>query len=215
VVERPPTREPRSFGRPSPNVVEELEDGDASTTTIKWMIGIVAVIGLAVASVLLVRFAPWNAKPKTADAPAAPPAQAMEVPPLAPAPTPAPPPPAVAPAESTQSAPPPAVTQGAPTETTHAHAAAPSKTFGVAVASFLDESRAEAERSRLAAVTKLGAQVRTVVADSVSRFELVLGSFTTQSAAERVASDLISRGVVDEARVVTQARKPAAAATPH
>ena len=101
----------------------------------------------------------------------------------------------------------------APTDTTRA--SQPTQTFGVAVASFLDEARAEAERGRLSALTQLGAQVRTVVADSVAKYELVLGSFTSQSAAERAASDLITRGLVDEARVVAKVAPPAPATAPH
>jgi len=91
--------------------------------------------------------------------------------------------------------------------------------YSVAVATFLDQARAEVERSRLEASTKMSGRVQSVVADSVSKFELVLGSFPSQDAAERAASDLIARGLVDEARVVAQPRTPAPpptpAATPH
>jgi len=87
--------------------------------------------------------------------------------------------------------------------------ATPTRSFAVAVGRFLDEGRAEAERSRLTTTTGMAASVRTVTADSVSRFELVLGLFRSHDAAERAASDLISRGLVDEARVVAQVQSPA------
>ncbi len=238
VIERASVHEARSFGRHSPNTVEEFEDGDASTTTIKWLLGIVALAGLVVAAVLLVRFAPWSAKPRAtaASSPVAAPAESTAAAPVAketpaplqedhaveaPAKAEVPPPPNVAPKSASVAARkptptvlPPTATRSAASDTTHAPAAASSKIFGVAVASFLDEKRAEAERGRLSALTKLGAEVRTVVADSVSRFELVLGSFPTQGAAERAASDLISRGMVDEARVVAQVLPPVPVATP-
>jgi type II secretory pathway predicted ATPase ExeA len=81
---------------------------------------------------------------------------------------------------------------------------APTRTYFIAAGSFLDQGRAEEERGRLAASTRMSAHVITVVVDSVARFEIVLGSFTSQDAAERVASNLISTGLVDEARVVSQ-----------
>jgi hypothetical protein len=83
---------------------------------------------------------------------------------------------------------------------------APTRTYFIAAGSFLDQGRAEEERGRLAASTRMSAHVITVVVDSVARFEIVLGSFTSQDAAERVASNLISTGLVDEARVVSQAQ---------
>jgi type II secretory pathway predicted ATPase ExeA len=89
-------------------------------------------------------------------------------------------------------------------------AAAAAGTFGVAVGTFPDQASAESDRARLAGVTQLPALVRTVKADSVSRFELVLGSFASHADAERAASDLVTRGLVDEARVVAQVLPPAA-----
>ena len=87
-------------------------------------------------------------------------------------------------------------------------------TFGVAVGTFLDQASAESDRARLAGVTQLPALVRAIKADSVSRFELVLGSFASHAAAERAASDLVTRGIVDEARVVAQVQ-PASTTPQH
>ena len=240
VVEREPAREPRGPLRPTPNTVEDVDDDDASTTTIKWLIGLVAVVGLVIGGVLLVRFGPWSGKPGNAAAtpPTSTPAEstgsaaearATPVPllpqahPPAPAasatasprPIVAPPPHPAAPKKPPAAVVAPTVAKKVSPDTAHAPSAMPSRIFGVAVASFLDQGRAEAERGRLAASTKMSAQVRTVVADSVSRYELVLGSFPSQDAAERAASDLITRGLVDEARVVAQAQPHAPAATPH
>jgi len=87
---------------------------------------------------------------------------------------------------------------------------APAGAFGVAVGTFADQASAESDRARLADMTQLPALVRTVKADSVSRFELVLGSFTSHADAERAASELVTRGIVDEARVVARVQPPAA-----
>ena len=88
----------------------------------------------------------------------------------------------------------------APAAPQRTETATPTRSFAVAVGTFLDDGICGPALPRL---------VRTVTADSVSRFELVLGLFRSHDAAERAASDLISRGLVDEARVVAQVQSPA------
>jgi cell division septation protein DedD len=80
--------------------------------------------------------------------------------------------------------------------------AAPQGVFGVAVGTYLDEDRANQEMTKLIASTKLPAQVLTVTEDGTSLYRLVMGSFESRQKAERSASSLIERGLVDEARVV-------------
>jgi len=236
VVERDPAREPasepRPITRPSPSNVEEMEEGDGSGTALKWLLGAGAVAVIVIAGVLLMRFGPWSGKPRSAAVePPVAPAETSAVPRAAQATVPQPPEPFVkAPVENTPVPSGPIVTAAAATpapkkiapavvpptakmpvaaDAAHAPNVAPPRIFGIAVASFLDQGRAEAERGRLEASTKMPARVQTIMADSVLRFELVLGSFASQDAAERAASDLIVRGLVDEARVVAQAQPPA------
>jgi cell division septation protein DedD len=76
--------------------------------------------------------------------------------------------------------------------------------FGLSVATFLNEDRAIEERGRLASSTGLAARVVPVHQDddSVSSYSIVIGAYPSRDAAERAASNLIQRGLVDEARVV-------------
>jgi cell division protein FtsN len=74
--------------------------------------------------------------------------------------------------------------------------------FGVAVGTYLNEERADQERVKLVASTSLPARVVTVTEDDVAMYRLVMGAFESRQSAERMASSLIERGLVDEARVV-------------
>src|SRR5262245_45413026 len=78
-------------------------------------------------------------------------------------------------------------------------------TYGIAVGTYMNESRATSERSKLREATKLSSRVMTVTEDNVSMYRVVVGSYTDRTAAERVASDLVQRGLVEEARVITMA----------
>ena len=79
-------------------------------------------------------------------------------------------------------------------------------TFGIAVGDYVNEARANAERLRMGDATKLASRVVTVAEDTVSTYRVVVGSFSDRIAAERAASDLVQRGVVNEARVVSLAQ---------
>lgn len=83
--------------------------------------------------------------------------------------------------------------------------AAEQNRFSLSVATFLNEDRAKEERGRLASSTGLAARVVPVHQDddSVSSYSIVIGAYTSRDAAERAASNLIQRGLVDEARVVS------------
>lgn len=78
--------------------------------------------------------------------------------------------------------------------------------FGIAVGTFLDEKRATAQRTSVTESTRLPSQVITVIEDTVSMYRVVVGSFEDRVSAERAASDLVRRGLVDEARVIQLAR---------
>jgi cell division septation protein DedD len=81
-------------------------------------------------------------------------------------------------------------------------AAASQGAFGIAVGTYLEEDRAKEEGVKLTASTKLPARVETVTENESTMYRLVLGSFESRKQAEKTASTLIERGLVDEARVV-------------
>jgi hypothetical protein len=86
----------------------------------------------------------------------------------------------------------------------------PQSTYGVVVGTYLNEERAGVEREKLVASTHLAAQLVTVTENDVAMFRLVMGSFVSRLQAERMASSLIERGLVDEARVIAlEASAPA------
>ncbi|MGH7730723.1 MAG: AAA family ATPase [Candidatus Eiseniibacteriota bacterium] len=78
--------------------------------------------------------------------------------------------------------------------------------FGIAVGTYLNEGRADAERTRLGGATKYTARVVAVAEDTVTMYRVVVGSFGDRTSAERAASELVQGGVVTEARVVTVPR---------
>jgi hypothetical protein len=90
-----------------------------------------------------------------------------------------------------------------------AEPAVPKNLYGVAVATFIVDEKANTEKARLAGVTGLPARV---VASKTGDFTVVVGAFTSKSNAETAAGDLIDKGQVEEARVVpfpNPAYKPA------
>jgi len=89
-----------------------------------------------------------------------------------------------------------------PTEAPPAEAAPPPPTFVLAVGTYLNETRAKEEQSRLSASTPYEVTITTVREDNAAMYRVTLRSFPSRDAAERAASDLISRGQVDEARVL-------------
>jgi type II secretory pathway predicted ATPase ExeA len=77
---------------------------------------------------------------------------------------------------------------------------APKGQFGVSVASFLAEGRANSELARLSASTGVSGRVITTPEGD---YKVVLGSFPDRAAAENAAGKMIDGGKVDEARVVS------------
>ena len=88
------------------------------------------------------------------------------------------------------------------TDASAASAPAPASTsaFGISVASFIVEDRANSEQSRLASATGMSGRV---VSGEDGSYSVVLGSFRSRAAAERAAEPLLAKGLVNEARVVT------------
>lgn len=82
---------------------------------------------------------------------------------------------------------------------------APARTFGVVVGSFLNQDRANSEKTRLATSTGLPSRIVTINEDGAPMFRVVLGAFPARAEAEQAASDLVGRGLINEARVTTLA----------
>ena len=75
-------------------------------------------------------------------------------------------------------------------------------TFGISVATYLDADRAKAEKAKLAASTGMPVAVQEAREGGTSVYHLVLGGFDSRTSAEDAATDLIKRGLVEEARIV-------------
>jgi hypothetical protein len=83
-----------------------------------------------------------------------------------------------------------------------AKAAPAGATFGISVATYLDSDRAQAEKVKLAASTGMPVAVREAKEGGTSVYHLVLGGFDSRTSAEDAATDLIKKGLVEEARIV-------------
>jgi sporulation related protein len=125
-------------------------------------------------------------------------ARPVPVPVLAPAPWPpgAPKPPPETAAATTPTAP---AVATSPERQDSTRRAPPVRRVGIEVANFIVESRALAERDRLAA-TGLTVRVRTRWEAGTPIYRVVIGSYGSHREAERVADSLLARGVVREAR---------------
>jgi hypothetical protein len=208
-----------------PRLRERLEAGEhrqnrASRAT-GWLIGIGALAAVVIAVVLTLRFRAQSSAPHNTSSASVPsPPAADPAPPHASAPVPPPtvekPPVVEKPATVASSTPAPSAPKPAAalpagasvasgtTMASETPAAAveevPKTLFGVAVGTFLVEGRANTEKARLMGATNLPGRV---VASKDGDFAVVLGAFAVKANAENTADDLINKGVVEEARVVT------------
>jgi type II secretory pathway predicted ATPase ExeA/cell division protein FtsN len=109
---------------------------------------------------------------------------------------------AAAGAAATAAASTPAPSAPAPTAPKTEAAPAQEQTYAIAVGTYMTETRAEAERTRLSTKAGQDARLDTVEEDGTQMYRVLMGRFTGRAAAERAASDLIEKGVVDVARIV-------------
>jgi len=79
--------------------------------------------------------------------------------------------------------------------------------YGVGVASYLDEDRANVERDRFAADTALPAAVMAYNDAGTIMYRVVLGRWASSNEAERNANSLMERGLINEARVLQLPKK--------
>ncbi|HET7250116.1 MAG TPA: AAA family ATPase [Gemmatimonadales bacterium] len=195
----------------------ELEQGSIA---MRWVAAAIVIAVVVIGAVLLMRFGPW-AKHTT-------PAQHAAAPATTTAPsTPAATPPAMTQRPPAQSAPaaeqhapaqspasPPAARPAAPspsTAGTPAATPAPKHTapraYTLSVGSWINRDRADAERQRLTGKAPAPVRIVTTHQNGAEMYTLLIGSFPTRAAAEQTASDLVTRGVVDEARVIGGPKK--------
>jgi cell division septation protein DedD len=120
------------------------------------------------------------------------------------------PPPATTPSASVRA---PVTTLSARAAVNPAAAAAPSAAparpattleFSIAVGTYLDRSRAESEVARIGGEGSLPGRLVEVPREGVTMYAVIVGAFRDRGSAERKASDLVSRGIVDEARVLSR-----------
>ena len=78
--------------------------------------------------------------------------------------------------------------------------------YGIAVGTFMDEARANSEKDRMSSITGLAGRVLPYRDSGVTMYRLVLGSWTSQSAAENRANLLVQASQVNEARVLLLGR---------
>jgi hypothetical protein len=193
-----------------------------------WLVAAVVIAVVAVSVLLVVRFGvhmPWTGTPATNVAATPSPAPKAAVPSPQPAAT------QPAPVESTMTrataspkpepvAETPVTKKPAAAKPAHKHAAAggaaagvaaspkpaaaaASKRYGVVVGTFLDQERATSEAARIGAAAGLPFRTMTVQEDGAAVYRVVLGHFDTNTAAEHAATDLIVKGLANEARVVS------------
>lgn len=79
-------------------------------------------------------------------------------------------------------------------------------TYGIAVGTFMDEDRAKGERDRMGSITGLPGRLIPYRDSGVTMYRLVLGSWSSQSAAENRANLLMQGSQVNEARVILLGR---------
>jgi cell division septation protein DedD len=84
--------------------------------------------------------------------------------------------------------------------------AAPKSTFAIVVATYLNEERANSERDKLAASTGLPTRVATAEEDGASVYRVVVGAYPDRRRAEQSASDLVGKGLINEARITSSGR---------
>lgn len=178
--------------------VEMDDTRDASSTAVRWVVVAVVLAIVTVAGVLAVRFLPRARRPEAVQPVASAPAN--------PAATPGPE--MTAPADSAPKPAPAVVTRPRPTQkpattdTSRSRPALPKTPFALAVGTFIDRARADTERTRLVSIAPAPVRVITMKSAQGEMYALLVGTFTTRLAAEEAASDLVKRGVVDEARIV-------------
>ncbi len=185
---------------------------------IKWLIGVAVTAVVAMGTLLLFRFGPW-AKPEspvlptdmtlaadtlpavTSDSTAA--LRGMDSTGAGSSMTTAPTTAASHPVPAQVTAPPPG-TIAKPTVTTPPAPPATTQEFGLSVGTYLDRARAESELARVRGASGLTGRLAEVLREGTTMYAVIIGAFPDRDTAERKASELVSNGAVDEARVLSR-----------
>jgi type II secretory pathway predicted ATPase ExeA len=205
-----------------PSLRQKLEQAERAekrgASPLVWAIGLLAIALVVVVAVMIQRFGKLTGEtPESASAPASSPVASATPPVMPPVDSVAVRDTARAQNEQTEEAParvappvrPPALR---PAPVAAAPAATPpaarpdSIVWGIVVAQYLNQDRAEAERERLAAETSLPGRLVTYRDAGVTMYRLILGRFGSQETAETRAGALLDARVVDQANVVSLGR---------
>ena len=207
-----PEAKPVATPQPRPVAATAFADDDETLPSptvyrvLAALIPIVLILGMAATAIVLSRRSAFDREPEngtqqaSAPAPApAPTSDSVQSVPAVPVPssTPAPPPLVVTPdSEVTPEAIPEAArdTQAAPPPVEKPR-------FCLSVGTYLFSDRARARTEQLSRLTHMKSWVVTTTADGSYTYRVMLGGFTKQSDAERMADKLLSNGLVSEAMV--------------
>jgi len=211
-------------GTPPSRIYDRMRDAEPelpSHAGIKWLIGIAVVAVVVIGAILLFRFGPW-AKPELPVPPTATtlptdtlPAvlsdssaarQAMDSTVADTSVTMAP---TAASAEASLPAPaqvmaPPPSAIARPTVSTPPAAPVTTQEFSLSVGTYLDRARAESELARIGGASGLTGRLAEVRKEGTTMYAVIIGAFPDRDTAERKASELVSNGAVDEARVLSR-----------
>ena len=83
------------------------------------------------------------------------------------------------------------------------------RVYGIAVASYLDEDRANTERARLSDATDLMGRVTAYKDAGTTMYRIVLGNFSDLATAEATATRLMSDSKIKEGRVLLLSKSTA------
>jgi type II secretory pathway predicted ATPase ExeA len=215
----PGAHAPRAGAAP-PRLYDRMRDQESkppSNTGFKWLIGIALVALVAMGAFLTYRYGPWSGP----EAPVPPATTMIPVDTLPAVPndstaallgldsTLADTSVAAAPTAETTLAAPAPVTAPPPIATakpvvTPPIAAATVQEFGLSVGTYLDRARAESELARIGGASGLTGRITDLRKEGTTMYAVIIGAFPDRDTAERKAGELVSSGVVDEARVLSR-----------
>ena len=76
--------------------------------------------------------------------------------------------------------------------------------FGIVVGTFLDRARAQSEIARIGGASGLTGRLAEVQREGATMFAVIIGAYPDRASADRNAAELVSRGTVDEARIISR-----------
>jgi type II secretory pathway predicted ATPase ExeA len=226
VPEAPGARTPR-VGAPPSRLYDRMRDEEPESPShvgIKWLVGIAAVALVIIAAILMFRFGPW-AKPETPVPPVVPIVTTLPTDTLprvlkdstvalqstgsTATDTSVAMSPETATAETSFAAPaqgtgPPPSAIAKPVVPPPPAAPVTTKEFSLSVGTYLDRARAESELARIGGASGLTGRIAELLKEGTTMYAVIIGAFPDHDTAERKASELVSSGTLDEARVISR-----------